>query len=535
MFGRFLGSSVSPMSLTFTEADRLAWDKYWTNVITPAGDETVPGLEEEQRNLIGKYLDDHPNSVAYSVFYSRFDDATRTLPYKDTGDQAIFDEYLTGVRNVLSPTEYARKVQVMDSYRFYLSAQNKELQDIVGQDVDLSSPEAAASLLRDGYKRTVAIAKNQGDFQRYLALNPEAAGEYKRDRAALLRYYNIPVKTFQAERLSQTVSLLNQASDFFTGESGMRLEEVRAVLSQLKQLYATTGEFGEPRTESEKATGKYFDDYLDDYFLETGPLYEQINKRTALGQNASDLWMQLSVINRKYTDNPFKYKGVTFPTPEEMFFGNKNPSEQKNAVLHWTIQPPQYQSPFRRDKVGYARFEGDEDFIAKWQEIDQGFYTAMNAAGYEPGDRQYDYAETAKNYDLLALARPYGPEAENLLGLSQAPPVIRLQESGYGQDNANWTQMQELATYVNQLLISKGYSPAGWSQLAEAYKMQVFQGVINARASDPEFDKLWTALSYSVPDKGLTQKEGIALYDAVLFGNSSTQYIPSSILNAEVA
>lgn len=516
---KFIGSSVAPMSLSVTSKDREEWDAFWNALIAEKGPE---GFNEEQRNMIASYLDQHPNSVAFNTFYSRYDDPNKSLPYESTGDEKVFDEYYTGQRKVMDPTEFANHLQIIDSYRHYSAQLNAALHKI---SPDLNPVE----LLLNGYKKMQAMANYHEDWERYKFLNPEAAGQLKDAQDEMKQYYGIPTQTFQANRLAETISNLQQISAFFTGETGVRLDDVKSVIGELKAAYSEAGTFGTPVTQTEKDLAWYYETIYIPYVERTAPLYDQANQIAQAGGNAGAIYNQIDAINAEYTAMNRKHGGQEYPTPQEVSFGNKTPGEQEAAGLHWATQPIYWLDGFKRDKVGYQGYPEQENFLAAWGGIEDQFDAQVVARGLRPGTTDYDNAVRAKDKAVKALAAQFGPDAQRDVLMSQAPPIIRLGVTGYGMDNQNWSNITQLANEVSTKLLNDGVSPSGYSEEAIFYKQWLFGIVAQARSQDPVFDKLWLKLSYSVPDKGYTQKEGSPLYDSILFGAYNTDFMPDSL------
>lgn len=520
---KLLGSTVSPMALYSSTQAKDDLSAFFNSLPKDA----EGNLPDDISTQLGTFLDEHPNSEAYAVFYGLKGTPDRDLPWVSTGDEKIWDDYLTGARSAMPPAEFARHVQTVESYRVFGQQYEAALRSI-------SPTLNPVELLTNGWKKTQALAELQRQRELYEHLNPGAAGEYKQAQLGSSMFHKgepgwLPPATFQAERLASTISNLQQLSGMFTGETGIRYTEFRSALTQLKIAYSDEATFGAPTTATEKAMAKYMTGTLVPYAEETGKLYDQASKMTAAGLDATPIYDQIAAINKRYADKPTKIGGQDYPPPEAVFFGNKTPGEQDSAVYHWLAQPVYWMDDFRFKQAGLTDFEGRGDFLSAWGKLETDFRTRMDQAGLTSSSTDYARNEQLKNQAVAELATQYGTGAQQLLSLNNAPPLFRLGTTGFGQGNANWAAMTQMTGSVWTRLVQDGVSPAGYSQEAVYYKQWLFQRIEQMKASDPEFARLWTKLSYSVPDKGMDQKLGSPLYDAILFGAYSSQYIPTSL------
>ena len=82
---------------------------------------------------------------------------------------------------------------------------------------------------------------------------------------------------------------------------------------------------------------------------------------------------------------------------------------------------------------------------------------------------------------------------------------------------------------ITQRIEAQDLSPRSFSQYATEQKVWFYSSLtrarLNNRALDAAFDKL--KLSFPLPDGGY--REGALLYEALWFGNCSTEYIPDEV------
>jgi hypothetical protein len=520
MWGRFLGSTISPVSLNFSDSERREWEDFWENTVLPAG---VEGAEfnEKQRILIDRYLQEHPSSFAFNVFYSRYDDKQRDLPWKSTGEDAYFDLYLTGEKRVLTPEEFARKLQSVSSYQHYVAELNQALSGI--------SPTLNwKTLLTSGYKRQQAIADYQEKWDRWQALNPLAAGEMEDSRNAWNQYHDKPTRSFEVERLATTISYLNQLTGFFTGESGLRETEFRAIMTEMKLLYADTGQFGPPTTKNEKALDKWWTEVGTPYFEALEPLQRKANTLSEASVDASDIYEKMRLIKAKYAAAAAK-AGV--PSPEAMTFGNRSKPEQESALLNWATKPPSWLTPFQQKKLGYKSFEGDDEFYSAINKSESEFRQFLDdhADSITPGSLKYDWYQKWHDQDQLRIAKGFGDAAVRQLQLQNAAPYVRLEQTGFGKGNKSWEQVTAWVEDITATLRRKDLSERGFSDLAEFYKVWLYGQISDLRDKDHQFDRMLTDLGFSIPARGYTQKTGAPLYEAIFFNNWTDDFIPNKV------
>jgi hypothetical protein len=105
-------------------------------------------------------------------------------------------------------------------------------------------------------------------------------------------------------------------------------------------------------------------------------------------------------------------------------------------------------------------------------------------------------------------------------------------EIGFGKGNDLWNKTVITAQSAARSIEGKGYSLRGYSQEALRWKTWLY-GIITAkRAENPAYDRLWDELSVALPETGMEHREGSSLYEAVLFGNFNTQWMPDELVKA---
>ena len=524
-FAKLLGSTVTPGSVNISSREREEWFKFW-NTVFPPDAEGNARMTEQQRTRIESYLGDHPNAVAFYTWYTTYGKANRELPYESTGDQEYYDMYYTGERRVRTPEEMGRLIAWNQTRRLYYSELSGELQAI---SPTLSVPE----LLRNGYQRAQALNAYHESYDRYLALNPQLTADMEKDRSATAEHYGYPIESYEAGRLATTLRYFNELAPMFTGDEGMRSEEYRAVRAELAQAYSENGEFGPVSTTAEKQMAWFYDNVMDPYFRRTEPLFAKATAAAEQGQDAGKFWDKIRQINNWYASKAIVGPdGTRYPTPEEVFYGNRTPAEQQTALNSWATKPLTWLSDFQREQLGYKTFKGEDKFLAGITKIEDDFYAWIDKHDISYSSLDYDAGLKRRDNMMTNLAQSYGPQAVEVLRLNQAPPYARLAEIGFGKGNDLWNKTVITAQSAARSIEGKGYSLRGYSQEALRWKTWLY-GIITAkRAENPAYDRLWDELSVALPETGMEHREGSSLYEAVLFGNFNTQWMPDELVKA---
>jgi hypothetical protein len=511
---KLIGGTIAPMSLYSTTTARDEWKEFFASAIAAEGFGSQ-GLSDHQKQLMEDYLAEHPESTAFAVFQSEYGDKQRDLPFGESLDDAYFDDYYTGARRTMDPRDYSLKVMAIESLRHYQSRTDKVLDKI-------SPSRDPWALLTSGFERTSAIQAEKEAWDRYLFLNPEADALLTRQRAAWIRAKGdepgVPVRSFEAERLGNTIDALKQISDQITGEAPVRPDELKTILADLQEMYSVhSEEFGKPNTPTEKAMGWWFDNVLQPYLDRTSELYKLAQEAEARGLSPAPYYNEIRAFQNSSTPN---YKGAETPSVESVFFGNKSPVEQKATVMKWRTRPLSWLSNYQLEKVGVTD-PTVVDFLNVVSAYDEQFWNYVNQNGITGDD--LDYYREQRSKTLAAAAAQAGPAAAEAFAMNEAEPYVRLTASGFGQDSSLWASATGVAGQIIQRLEAADLSPRGFSEDALRYKTYLYTSIEQARASDQGFDELWNKLSDIMILPNGVPREGALLYEAVLFGNFNDQ------------
>ena len=512
---KLLGGTVAPMSLYTTTTDREEWKAFFDSIIPEEGF-GEGGLTDTQKELIDDYLEDHPESTAFSVFQSEYGPKQRDLPFGESLDDKFFDDYYTGERQVTAPRDFSLKLMAIESLRHYQSRTDKLLDEI-------SPSRDPWVLLTHGFERTDAIQEQKEAWDRYLFLNPEADAVLTRQRALWLKVKGgepgVPVRSFEAERLGNTLDSLKQMSDQITGEAPIRPEFLRTTLANLQADYSEEGEFGKPNTPTEKAMSWWFDNVLEPYLDHTEKLYQAAQEAESLGLSPAPYYNQIRAYQNGLAP---QYKGQSVPQVEEVFFGNKPPQEQKATILKWRTRPLSWASNFQLEKLGITD-PTTIDFLNDVSEYDEQFWEYIRTEAVSPSSEEYDRLQSLRERTLLAEAQKRGEGSVEALTLNEAAPYSRLNAAGYGADNTYWGSATGAAGQIADILEANDLSPKGFSEEALQYKGNLYVAIEQARDADEQFNELWTRLSDIMLLPNGVPREGALLYEAVLFSNFNDQ------------
>lgn len=527
---RLVGSSLTPASVYIDSKEEEAYRVFWDKFVDPAGNEEKTGTySEKQRDLIDEYIAQHPQSLAYSIAYTTYGEKQRELPYVPVGDQAFFEEFYTGERRVLSPEDYVQKLMTIESYRYY---QHQRAEAIGGIDQDLTS------YLMNGDLRTAANTDLNERWNDFLSANPDAKAIMDESKRQWEARYGVPHETFEQERLSDAIQLLNELSPVFTGEGGLRAEEFRKTLGKLKATLATEGTFGEPTTALGKQLGEYYDTVMDPYFESTEGLYEKALQMTQRGEFAGDVYAQIQAINDElYANPPTLSDGTVVPTPEEVFFGNKPQPEKDNAIVNWVSKPAEWLTEFQLSKTGiYPEFEGRNEMLTRMNDATSEMYDIIREKDIASSSDAYTRVQRQAEEKRRQIAAEYGPEGTAIFELTESAPIGRIMASGipdrFPQARGILEDTAEATEYVTGQIEKADLSPSSYSELATKYKLWLFRQIESERAHSEQYDRMWAQLGRAIPEKGYVHREGVPLYDAILFNNFNSDFIPPDFVAA---
>lgn len=509
---RLMGSTIMPMSIYTTTEDRQAWEKFWDDLVGEGGE-----LSQDQRDAVSGYVEEHPNSLAFSVFTTKYGDKKRDLPFAESNDDAYFDAYYTEEAGTLTPEEFSLKLMGTESRRFYQAQADQALRAI--------SPEMDPwELLRHAGARSAALTSLNAEWDRYRNLNPDVASLMDSQSQQWAESNNLPKRSFEAERLSQLLGLLKQVTPMLTGEDGIRPEELRSVQGQVSALLGETGEFPEPSTPTAKAMGWWYENVLNPYLDKTATLYEDASDLQSRGLDASQVYEEIRNLSNQGTPT---YKGQEVPSVEEFFWGNKTAAEQDATKVTWASRPVSWLTDYQLDTVGYDVSKKGSKFLREVSSFDDWFYNELERRDVASGSQEYDDWQKFRDQRLSEAAEQYGPEAVKLLALNEAPPVTRVVESGFG--SKEFQSIAQDAQWVAQSIEDKGFSPKSYSETAMEWKMWFYGQLDNMIANDPglakEFEKLEPSF---VMDNGVPRQD-VVLWEALFFGNFNENFIPQEL------
>jgi hypothetical protein len=525
-FVRAIGSTASPMSLNVTSKERDEWDHFWNKIIVPTGfDDT--GMSEAQRDLIDDYLEDHPTSMAFSVFYKGQGEKVSDLPFPEDLDDAFYDSYYTGESVTLSPQDYSQKLLASESKRYYIAQLDSVLKEI--------SPEGDPwELLTHGSEKKDALDQYHASMERWKFLNPKAAALLEEQSAFWRENNSVPRESFEVERTAETIRLIRQMAPMMTGEEGIRPDYVKRTLTDLNIFYSENGDFGPANTPQEKAMEWYFAKVFEPRVEATADLYAEAARLDAQSLPSSHIYNKI----REIYNEPYpKYKGETVPSVEAIFFGNRNEDERKAAVISWRSRPLAWLSDFQLKTAGYPTDPKVTDFLDQVSQYDEDMWNDIRNRDVSFSSTEYDNMKTRRQQVLGAEARRLGPDVYRIWQLNESAPYVRLNDKGFGFLSPQWRDLSASVATITDRIENQGYSPKSFSEFATQQKIFLYRSLANLRDNNIIFDRLLTELSYSFPlPEGGGYREGASLYEAVFFGNFNTDFIPFDVASAaEVA
>jgi GNAT superfamily N-acetyltransferase len=521
-FVHFASATFTPGNVSITTKERQSFYDFLNQNVFTSEDGSVT---DAQLAIMHQYVANHPESLSYSYFTSYATGEKQQLLNDPNGD--FTTQFLEGARHQMSPDEYVRLVQTSTSHAYYQAQLDKQLRTI-SPALDLTT------ILTHGGEVSPIRQRTSDEWRTYQQLTPGVVQDLadKQRRYAELGYgqgLNI-----EADRVTSTLHNLEMLAPAFTGEGGVTSSEYQAIKGKLAEITSQIIQDEESKnpninvTPLEAGIAHFYQDVMTPYQDETKPIWDQIDAANIRGEDTTALYAQLSAVNARYDsmDRSYTYKGktITLPTPEEVFYGNKNAQGQLYARENWASKPLNWLTPFQLDTAGFKKFDGRTELADKMNALQLTFRTDEELAGVVAGSTQADAWKQMETLQYQALGAQYGVDGIEFVRLAQGTPLDRLNYLGVGAGDAAWTQVSQGVATVTAALTAAGLSPAGTTGMALAYKQWLYQIVEQYRdPNSPYYDKAFadelTNLSYASPLKGLTQREGVPLYEALFFNN----------------
>jgi hypothetical protein len=529
-FEKFLGASISPLSLTASSNEKMRWQEFMAKFIIPEGFDPDGSWSQSQTDLIQSYLQDNPESVGYATSYTIQGEKTKDIAYSSTSDSEYYDKLYTGELDIANEDEYLLKFQALESRRHY--------QDEISAAYDKLPKQANKRLLMH-YDISDTVAKAKERYEHYLDVNPEVQAYLEGSYRDWGEKYGIPETAYAADKTFELQAALRRAAPFFLGAGGLRSDAYREVVGQISGLSADIGNFGAPTTELQVNTNWWYEKVLQPYMDRVEPLYTQAQLLTENGLYAGAVYDKVRVINEKMNDRMKTFlgpDGKRYPTPEQYFYGNLSPAEQTNAKWAWTTRPPAWLTAFQLKTAGMPRSPGTVEFYRYYSATNNNYYNYTHDHDIISSSAEGQNIEKQRISALYAKAKSIGPEALKALQLSEAPPIYRLEYSGFATHNQNFQTIVEATTTIINRLKGEGYAPDSMSQYAIYQKAFLMNYIDTLRTPkfpdgtpnpdyDKKFDVFWARLGRAIAPHGTETKEGVPLYAAILFDQFNEAYM----------
>ena len=521
-FGRFLGATFIPMSLYPTTDEKQAWTDFFQKQVIPAGFDPTGGYTQYQHDLIQHYLGDNPGSVGYATSFIVSGSGAKNLPYsQNVSSEDYYNKLRNGELDLLSPDQYALRFQAIQSQQHFRATLNAAYNE---------AGTTWQKQLLSGYDINQKVAAAQEQWDTYVGLNAKA-GAYLRDGyLTWASKYGIDVQGTQSEQASLLHRLLKEAGPFFIGAGGLPNPDYKSTLGQLSSYIAQHSNYPAPTTKLGIAKDYWYKNVLTPYYEQVSPLYQKAQDASIAGVPglATKYYDQVKAITNsygKFVDTPYG-RG---PTPEQYTFGQMSPASQANAITAWATRPPGWLTDFQLAKAGMPK---NADAMAMYNAFDDAntkFYAWVDNNHISSSSTVYDNMVQSRDTWLANKAKSIGPKAVVALELSQGAPIVRLGFQNYAIQDPNFQQLYPIVAQLTQNIINHGTSPRGYGQdvalpgkialerQIEFYRAKKINGLPNP-SYNQAFDDEWAALGRSIPLPGKSTREGVLLYEAILFG-----------------
>lgn len=523
-FTRGLGATFSLAALHVTDTYREESYKFFNKFMPDKPKYGTPeygAWKDKVDAWIENYMGDHPNSYAYFTTKSLLGDKVREPLFPTTADNAQFQKYYTGEMKAANLGEFLDKAFYQEARRWHLADVQREM-DQIGTD--------APTLLANGFTRhevtddAVAVWNAWKSQNAFRDIAGEQDGQFRRWALA----NHVTLTSAATEAKYQAASLLRSLAQS-TATGGLRDRDWRKVTGQLVGIWydEASPNFTPPTDPVTKGIAWYSKNVLSPYLEATGKLYEKAGKLTASGADPGDIYDQIRAINNQWAKKNLRYGGAAYPSPEEVFWGNLNPAEQREKRIGWATRPTSWLTDFQRNKAGYPSNPKADDYFNWKTQRDNEFYSLVQKQGISTSSNAYD---DLKN---RLLSFEYDEAKKRGLGdffmLDQATPVERLQAVGM-IDNPTFRDAANYAKGLRGYIVGQGFSTKGFAKTADIdnKKASFFLAVEKARQDDPEFNHLLARIGLAIQIHGHPTEHAL-LYNALFFGGFDDRALPPGL------
>lgn len=584
-FVRLLGSTLGPAALHVTDSYKADAARVLSTLYGKEPTRDQFQTDEQftthhddwlklRADTINTYLADHPGSVAYLVGRSILTGKDATIPYTRTGEDAYWNSFQAGIRDVLRPEDYLTRIMAWESYRHYVGQRDQELFGVSGGDW--------RGLLTSGKARSDVLTSFQKQWQRYLYLQDQAGNPVSAMIASQQRRWAesndptaIPQTTFQTEWLSNAINAVNDVANS-TAVGGIRDTDVKRTLSILKGQLADVLEGTTPSTPDGKNFAWYGQNVLTPYWDKVIPLYAQAKDIQARGGDPGPIYDQIRDISNRAGADAAKMKGpdgkVGVPSPEEVQWGKLSgdvqpdgsyDGEKAQQVLSWQTRPIVWLTDFQAKQAGWSLPSGWNEFAKRAAAIQaqtqayidsQSSFTggtvtvvgggnvATSSSAVGSSTSAADWALMQRDLAISQEAQKYSPEVGRLWGLSQGPAAGRIIYLNADGNNQAFRTQWATAQYIADQAKFAGVSPRGFAETGNigGLKAGMFAQIDAMRdPTSPNYNKalddLLTRIGHSMQYQGRDFLEGPLLYNSAMFGFLNTAFYPEYIIQAHLA
>jgi hypothetical protein len=480
-----IASALSPMALTWSSEEAIASDQMYGFLENIPGDAIDPMIKE-------LYQIEYPGAWAYMT--------GKTIPlHPDLGfdvdnlDQ-FRDEVLSGMREYLTPPEWARYSVGMNSYFTYINQRSLAMKELG------STP---AEVLTNGYQKNKVLDQLDADWKLFEDLQRSMPVEDGgRTFPVLLDIW----KESKSEETTLTLedeAILQFKQD--AGEVALLLgPNARSDFDLGKAMGVLSKHTGDLDIKSSSVIGKgmswWYDKVGQPYLEEVGTLWNKINRTEK--QFRPPLYEKLRAIENQYYTT-YKSRFGQMPSPQEVFFSNLSPKDQEIRLRSQASLPVAFMNEFYREKLGFDTApEKKLNALATFLNTsEEAFDQKILSSGISTSSKEYDLAKARFEQIKLDKAKELGVVEEYKLWTS--PTYVRMDTAfGLSKSNAMWSNVKLLADEAWRELESAGYNPSYGSEAAAYLQTVLVRTVEQYRDIDTNFDDIMTQFEEAYGDDG---------------------------------
>jgi len=414
-------------------------------------------------------------------------------PDRSFGQKDDFTQDWTQRQN-FSPDEFLRWSIGMNSYSVYRDKLDHAYNALGSTPGDI---------LLHGFERTDTITPLKKEWEDYLEWTETQAPAGQKSFKDLYETWqksrygsDVLTLTDEQEAALELKEALGNAASLFT-EGGIRNGDYRAVSGVASEAIGSI-DFPESQSAIGKGISWWWENVGDPYGNQVSKLYDRLDNVSNPFDRAKIYEELRGIANNA---KPQTYNGEKLPTPEQVFFNNMSPEEQKARRLKWASLPVEWLTNFQMQQIGLKPSPKLEELATFINQNETAFDYTVASNDISTSSNEYERLRAAFDNRAIQKANQLGLQKEYTL--MQQPTYKRLDElQGKTFHSPTWNTFVRQADEISKRIEAAGYSPGGTSDIAKFYQGWLVNEVRAARENDERFDAVMTDLERTFAPSG---------------------------------